>query len=343
MTFLRTSVRPFARTAFRLKPFGSGSILCFHSVTLGRIDDGSPHVSPHTFRAVIEAARDSSTIVPLRELIARHRDGRSTRNMLAITFDDAYAALLEPDVTFLRTAGIPFTVFVTTDASSEGRSFWWDRVHELYARVSAERWRTFESACCLPEPFREGQPVEFGPLRPLRQWILFSYQGRSPAHVEAALSTLEEECGHRTSQRAMTFAELDSLVDPPLVEIGVHTCSHAVLPLLSDDDLAREVRDCHRLLQDRFPGVLPTLAAPFGLFDERSIRIAREVGMKATLTLESRTFGRSGGEDWLPRFGVCEGERYWKLMLRLGGVVERWRDWSRGTSRLPPELPSIST
>src|SRR4051812_6690625 len=91
-----------ARLGGRGRPVGAGSILCFHSVADQPLDPGSPHVSPATLRMVIAAARRVGTIVPLREILARHRAGRSTRGMVAITFDDAYAALVAA-TEFLRT------------------------------------------------------------------------------------------------------------------------------------------------------------------------------------------------------------------------------------------------
>jgi peptidoglycan/xylan/chitin deacetylase (PgdA/CDA1 family) len=292
---------------------------------------------------VVDATREANSIVPLRELLARHRTGRPTRGLVAITFDDAYAALLSPDVAFLRNENIPFTIFVTTDASRTGSDFWWDRVDTLFSRTSRQRWRAFELACGLPSSYRDRQPVEFGPLRPLRQWMLHAYRGRMPEHVGKALSELEEESGFRTAQRAMTFTELHELTRHPAVDIGVHTVSHPVLPLLSDDEQAFEISRCHSLLREQFPNVVPVLAAPFGLFDQRSLDNARYAGMTATLTLGARTLHGAPHVDALPRFCMCAGEKDWKLVLRLAGFLEPWRRWRDGARPAYPELPSEST
>ena len=339
----RLSGHAVARVYQGIGPSTPGSILCFHSLADGPLDAGSPHVSAATLRMAVDAARAAGEIVPLRELLARHAAGRSTHGLSALTFDDAYAALLSPDATFLQREHIPFTVFVTTNASREGRVFWWDRVDELFPRTSFERWRSLERACGVPDSFRDGQPVDFGPLRPLRQWMLHAYRGRTPSHVNDALTELERELGVRTAQRAMTFQELESLARHPTVDVGVHTCSHPVLPLLADDELAAEITFCHQSLRERFQRVVPVLAVPFGLFDSRSTRIARAAGMSASLTLASRTLQRSRGEDWLPRFCVCAGETPVKLLLRLSGVMERWHSWRDGPPPPYPALPSATS
>ena len=335
--------RPVARLYSRFDAASAGSILCLHSFAAESPGGGSAHVPASMLRMAVDIARDVGTIVTLRELLERRRRQQSTRGLVALTFDDAYVALLGADAAFLREEGIPFTIFVTTDAARDGKAFWWDRVEELYPRASRERWLAFERDCKLPDAFRDRQPAEFGPLRPLRQWMLYAYEGRMPPHVNRALLALESELGHRTEQRSMTFAELTPLMSSGSVDVGVHTCSHPVLPLLPDEELRREIGGCYAILREIFPRTLPVLAAPFGLFDDRSVRCAREEGMQVTLTLGGRTMSTETSEDWLPRFCLSAGERDWKLLLRVTGVVERWRDW-RGQSESPyPELPSAST
>ena len=303
----------------------------------------SPHVSGATLRMAVAAAATAGRIISLRELVARHHSGRSTRGLVALTFDDAYSSLLSRDAEFLRTEGIPLTIFVTTDASRVGRNFWWDRLDELHPRASAEQWRAFEIACRLSDAFRNGQPAEYGPLRPIRQWILHEYKGRSPTHVDHALAALEGELGIYTALRAMTFEELAQISETASVDLGVHTTTHPVLPLLSDDEIRSEVVSCLNTLQEHFNNVVPVLAAPFGLFDGRSARIARESGMLTTLTLASRTLRASRGDEWLPRFCLCAGESGWKLRLRIAGAAERWQRLRYGPAALFPELPSATT
>ena len=336
-------VQPLLRLWSRASLSSAGSILCFHGISSEPPTPDSPHVSGSTLRMAIAAARRAGRIVSLRELIARHRSGRSTRGLVAVTFDDAYSALLSADAEFLRAEAIPLTIFVTTDASRVGRSFWWDRIDELHRHASAERWHAFELECCLPDAFRNGQPSEYGPLRPIRQWILHEYKGRSPTHVNDALAALERDLSVRTALRAMTFDELAQISETPTVELGVHTTTHPVLPLLSDDEMRSEVVSCFDALRERFHNVVPVLAAPFGLFDRRSARIAGEAGMLTTLTLGSRTLRSSRGDEWLPRFCLCAGESGWKLQLRIAGAAERWQRLRYGPATRFPELPSATT
>ena len=293
-----------------LRPFRTGgAVLCFHSVTTPALPaDGVSHVPVDTFTSLVTAARLFGEIVPLSELVRRHREGRNTSGMIAITFDDAYAALRTELSDVISRHAIPVTVFVVASAAATGAKYWWDRVDDSFPRVAPDRWRSFETACGLTDEYRRGQPPEYGPLRPLRQFLLATYAGRWPDHLDAALDALEQDAGHRTLHRSMTFDELSAFAAQPWVELGVHTVSHPVLPLLPDHELAHEIAAAYDALRERFAAVVPILAVPFGLYDERTIRTAGAAGMIASLTLAAAPFDSRTSRDAIPRFCVSTAD-----------------------------------
>jgi peptidoglycan/xylan/chitin deacetylase (PgdA/CDA1 family) len=288
-------------------------------------------------------ASEFGQIVPLREIVRRHQQGRSTKGMIAVTFDDAYESLVSLNTDLLLREQIPITIFAAAETAANAARFWWDRIEDLHSRISADRWRRFEDACGVPETYRKGQPVGFGPLRPLRQWILKAYRGRWPAELEPALQELEQETGIRTAHRSMNFEELERLATCPWVDVGVHTVSHPVLPLLSDAELIHEIRGCQRLLSDRLGDVVPVLAVPFGLFDDRTIRLAREAGMSASLTLAGCTLRRQTSAEALSRFCVGEWTSPARLLLQLAGLRERLGKGGRVGRLSYPAMPSETT
>ena len=294
------------------------SILCYHSVTNADLPSASGmHVPDDELIAAIDVVRRVAEIVPLRELIARHRAGRATRGLAAFTFDDAYAALPTAIGAYLARTGVPITIFVTTAATERGARFWWDRVDDVFPRVTPDRWRAFERQVGVPESYRTGQPPEFGPLRPFRQWMLATHRGRWPEHLEDALAALEREHASVTRHRAMTWDEIVRFAASAPVDIGVHTVSHPVLPLLGDEELVGEVAGAYRTIRERAGAAVPMLAIPFGLYDARTARLAREAGMQASLTLANRSLRGVGADELLPRYSMGRGLRRWKLFLRL--------------------------
>ncbi|HEY9228183.1 MAG TPA: hypothetical protein VIP11_16120, partial [Gemmatimonadaceae bacterium] len=227
----------------RLRPGRHGTILCFHGVeATGDIAPSSAHVSVDRFRECIDVACAAGEAVPLSEMIARQAAGRSTGGLFSLTFDDAYISLTTDVVReILRGGQLPITIFVVTDASERGSTFWWDRVETLERRVAPQAWKDFERSIGVPDAYRTSLAATFGPLRPLRQWVLERFAGRWPREAEAALSALERSVGSPRTPRAMTFDEIDALMRRARVELGVHTVTHPVLPMLSDDEARDEI------------------------------------------------------------------------------------------------------
>jgi peptidoglycan/xylan/chitin deacetylase (PgdA/CDA1 family) len=321
-----------------------GAVLCFHGIVENEHSSaGATHMTAEAFEQCLGVALRLGEIVPLSELIEWHQTGRRTGGLLAITFDDAYRSLLPEAVDSLRRYMVPITIFVSTDFAARGGRFWWDRLDDLYPSVPPERWKLFEDALGLPQSFRDGQPAAFGPLRPLRQWMLAEHHGRVPPEVEDRLAALEEEMGFGTLQRSMTYSELNALTEELPVDVGVHTASHPVLPLLPDNEIRAEIDRCMGALAEHFQTTSPILAAPYGLLDERTVRIARESGMLATLSVANGTLRQAPARDVLPRFVITAGEKRWKLGLKLAGVVERARELAGRHASSYPALPSATT
>jgi len=293
------------------------------------------------FEKQVELFRRLARIVPLRTLLEEQRARRDSRGLVAVTFDDAYASLL-PSADFLRSEDVPVTVFAVAAATERGAAFWWDRVEDLFPVVARDRWRRFEDEVGLPDRYRKGQPASYGPLRPLRQWVLATHRGRWSGELEGPLAELEQEVGLRTVQRAMSWEELRELSATAPVEIGVHTMTHPVLPFLSKTEVEEEVGGAWEVIRTRLPRAIPVLAIPYGLYDAETVRCARAAGMIAALSVERRSL-REAEVGALPRYCVTSREAKWKLAIRLTGLADALRSWRRGDEESYPPLPSPTT
>lgn len=326
-----------------------GAILCYHGVARSA-PARSIHVSPEELAGAVARLRRVATLVPLREIVERVAEGRSTAGLAALTFDDAYVSVAIEAGELLEREAVPFTVFVVTSASRGGARFWWDRLEALAHGADGETWRRLVERLGVPARYRSESADGAVRFARLRAWVLRRHAGREPPGLSDAAAEAEE-VGRETSDsavegaptrmdRAMTFEELDRLSASPLVDVAVHTMTHAALPLLPDDEVRSEVRACYLELRDRWPDALPVLAVPYGLADERVVRLAREAGMAASLTLSDNTLAVAGPGGGLPRLGMSRGDPLWKLPLRCAGVVERVRGWRGGRVDAAPELPA---
>jgi peptidoglycan/xylan/chitin deacetylase (PgdA/CDA1 family) len=321
-----------------------GAILCFHGATSDEYPSNSVVNLPATqVMSLIDSACSIATVVPLADLLDRQRSGRSLRGLVAITFDDAYASLNTLLVEYFSQRRVPATIFAATSYSGSGEPFWWDRIDDLYPHVPTERWLEFETAVGLPQEYRSGQPAEFGPLRPLRQWVLRGHLGRTSPQIGRELSRLEREMNRTTTQRPMTMDELESFCRRTGATVAPHTETHPVLPLLQPDEIVREIARSYDTLVERFgDAVVPALAAPFGLYDEKVIASANQAGLW-TLSLTNRTLAGCAAATGIPRLSMTTGTTRFRLLAHASGAREKVAQW-RGAIRAGfPALPGPTT
>jgi peptidoglycan/xylan/chitin deacetylase (PgdA/CDA1 family) len=324
-------LRPFAR---------SGAILCYHGIATGQIRSPVHHTTTE-LEAAVGVAGDLGRIIPLRDFVRIHQSGKSTAGLFAITFDDAYLSL-RASAAFLRREQVPVTVFAVSDALDEGRVFWWDRVGAVLERLTPKETTALSDRWAIPAWFRDQwSGPGFPPGWELRQWVIARYAGRWPAELEETLRELEQPRDLAITDRSMTWSELLDFAGTGAVEIGVHTRSHAALPLLTIAEQRQEIGGCYEVLRDHFPAASPILAAPFGLFNEDTIAATRASGLQACLGLGDRTMRYGGSIGALPRFCMMHPQSRVRLAPRLSGVFDQIRAWRGKGDAEVPGLPRV--
>ena len=96
-------------------------------------------------------------------------------------------------------------------------------------------------------------------------------------------------------------------------EIGSHTVTHPVLPVLADSALGRELQDSRAAIVDAL-GECRSLAYPFGRADERVARAAAAAGYESACTLGFAT--SFDGPHLRPRVGVVRSDSFRRMRLK---------------------------
>lgn len=287
--------------------FGWGGVIAYHGVGESPLAPVM-HVSPGRLRAQLELLRDRHQIVSLRELVARWRAGASTRDCVAITFDDAYAGVAAHALPILRALDVPATVFVASDHASLGASYWWDDVERKRVAPDAVEWKEAVGLLGLAGADRN-DPVS---AELVRNRVLARYAGRWPGGLAA---------GGNSVWRSMQFNELRALASDERIEFAVHTLSHPALPLLPYDEQVAEMKSNFALLREQLPRVLPVVAYPYGLYDRTTVRAALDGGMVAGVTMEGRATADVPDCMTVPRIGAGEIHEPRSLALRLNRAL----------------------
>ena len=127
--------------------------------------------------------------------------------------------------------------------------------------------------------------------------------------------------GGDTVWRSLDFRELETLANDHRIDFGVHTLSHAALPLLSYAEQVAEMRDNFALLREKLPRVLAVVAYPYGLYDRTTVRAAVEAGMVAGVTMEGRATSDRPDRMAVPRIGGAEVRTPQSLARRLNRAL----------------------
>lgn len=158
--------------------------------------------------------------------------------------------------------------------------------------------------------------------------ILQKYQAKATIYVvvdrhNRDWSTYKKE--HHNNGELMREPKLSdddilTLVQSGLIEIGSHTITHANLNKLSDDECYAELQQAKQQLEILTGQKVNSFAYPFGIYSERDVKIAQQVGYETAVTtiegVDTQQF------DWLQleriKISGKDSLSTFKLRLKLG-------------------------
>jgi peptidoglycan/xylan/chitin deacetylase (PgdA/CDA1 family) len=271
-------------------------------------------VDPGRFREQVELLRSLGAIVPLEEIFAGRR-AKGAR--FAITFDDGYADNALAAAPVLESLHAPATVFVVAGAVGSGRAFWWDRLATLLFR---------DDAPPRVELTIDGRTVIADTRSPAGRkrayWAAWSRLRVLPsAQIELVLNHLTATAGDggppALAGRPLSEAELRTLV-ASTVEIGAHTLSHPSLSATPEDEQRREILAGRARLEELINRPVTTFAYPYGDYDRVAVRIVRNGGFRAAVSVNEARVSRFSSRWRLPRYAVRDWDAD-ELEQRLRG------------------------
>lgn len=185
----------------------SGVVLQYH-----RISDDGPAVT----RTSVEEFTDhlrlierlGFVVLPLADLVNAVCDpGSEHGSALAITFDDAHISVYEKAWPLLRTAGLPFTVFVNTAAVDESHAgtMSWEQLRELAAQGATLGNHGVDHHHLIRN--RSGREESAW-----RQWVV--------EQVTRAQQRIDQELGPQPPVFAYPYGEYDLSTTRVLAELG---------------------------------------------------------------------------------------------------------------------------
>ena len=248
-------------------------ILMYHRVAAPAIDPWGLAVHPDRFEAHLELLRRRRTVLSVGEMVTRLQAGTLPDNALAITFDDGYRDNLVAARPRLAAHGMPATLFLTAGAIGQAREFWWDELARaiFVGGGSADgddvAWRAWQ------EPRSDRQRAY------LDQWQRLRTAGA--AERDESMAGLREALRLDPADPAdlpMSRGDVEEIVRGGLFEIGGHTMTHPVLPLLDRRQRRFEIAHGKRCCEEVTGHPIAGFAYPHGAVDGDSRAAVRECG-----------------------------------------------------------------
>jgi peptidoglycan/xylan/chitin deacetylase (PgdA/CDA1 family) len=247
------------------------TVLTYHRVAdpvaAAEFDEGVVDVTPQELDRQLAFVRRWFRVVALDDVLAHARGGkRLPRNPVLVTFDDGYRDNHDVALPILRRHGVRATFFVATDYVTQRRLFWWDRVAFLLKR-STRRRIALEYPERVELPLHDAASTRAS-VRRVQRLIKDRpglELGRLLDEVEAASgvalsSALERQMA---DELVLTWSHVIALRRAGM-DVQSHTCSHRVLQTLGPLELARELRESRRVLEDALGETVRAVSYPVG-------------------------------------------------------------------------------
>ncbi|MEQ9495417.1 MAG: polysaccharide deacetylase family protein [Deltaproteobacteria bacterium] len=221
------------------------------------------------------------TILPLPEAYRRwNAYERTARPLLAITFDDGQLDNFLHACPILERAGVRGSFYVPVDAIEDDGTLWHDRL--AYAADGLLKKDASTARAMFSEIGVTNDPddhttvvttVERVKSLPTEERLDFV------ARMEKALpGPVRPEW-----DGMMSWAQLKTMANAGH-EIGSHSMSHQILPLLDDAALANEIHTSRAVLEDKLDRPIQTFCYPNGDYDDRTLARVRGEGYRLGVT-----------------------------------------------------------
>jgi len=247
-------------------------------------DPGLFSCTAETFRAHSEFLQREFDVVSTEELIdLEARGALAGGRYAAITFDDGYRDNYEHAFPVLKALGLPATFFIPTDFIGATRIPWWDEIAWMIRRSTIDTLK-------MPH-WDSSEVVSRDDMGETLRRIIKRLKQRDGVSMDEKLASLRTLtgvtwCSETAPRIFMTDEELREMSDAGM-QIGSHTCSHAILSHLDDDQQILEIQRSREKLAALIQKPVRTFAYPVGgasAFTNRTVEHVRNAGYELGFT-----------------------------------------------------------
>jgi peptidoglycan/xylan/chitin deacetylase (PgdA/CDA1 family) len=293
-------------------------------------------LTTESFEWRINYLRRHYDIVSLAELRRRLKEGAPLDRCVVLTFDDGHRDFIECAYPILEKYGIPATVYLVSEFIDRRIWLWSDAIHWMAHEAADGRYR-FDL---------DGSPIDAAIADAESRNILWEQLADRALMMTAdrrniALGEFAREFRVRLPQlptdeyAGATWDELRRL-DPKLLHVGAHSCTHPILSRCTPDEQSWEIEQCRATIEARLDRPVDAFCYPngrYGDFNADTLQLLRRAGFTSAVTSEDGMVAGNSDPLLLPRIGAGEHpQEFRKHLDGIAGVREALRGRQRRLS-----------
>jgi peptidoglycan/xylan/chitin deacetylase (PgdA/CDA1 family) len=236
-------------------------------------------VTPEELQRFLVIFKEHYTVGSLHESAKLHQSGqRAEKPPLAITFDDGQLDNYLFALPVLKAVNVHASFFVVTDAIENHEVLWHDRIG-----YAVQKLKQLDAAALqgwLSEIGVQGDTSD--PVNAAIAAAKLLDPGKRGVHVDR-LEKLSGTHNRPEWDGMMTWDHIREMRSGGH-EIGSHSTSHPILPLVSDEELRHEIDHSRSLLEAQIDHEVRSFCYPNGDYDERVSACVRSAGYELAVT-----------------------------------------------------------
>ncbi|MGE0350255.1 polysaccharide deacetylase family protein [Hydrogenophaga sp.] len=238
-------------------------------------------VTPEELKRFLEVFLEHYSVGTLRDSARLHQSGqRLDKPPLAITFDDGQLDNYRFALPVLDAMNVRASFFVVTDAVDGNEVLWHDKIAYAVQRLQQRDARELRAWLSeLGVPGSAPDPVNAA---------IVAAKLLDPADRGAHVDRLEKLVGSGIRpdwDGMMTWEQIREMRSGGH-EIGSHSTSHPILPLVSDEALRHEIDHSRSVLEAQIDHEVRSFCYPNGDYDERVSARVRQAGYEYAVTTQ---------------------------------------------------------
>jgi peptidoglycan/xylan/chitin deacetylase (PgdA/CDA1 family) len=259
-------------------------ILNYHRILPRQETLAIDNIAVADFEKQVDILTNCFRVISLVQLVREVRDGTLEPNTVCITFDDGYRDNFIHAYPILLKYGISATIFLATGVVENPSLLWHDkvfqtlkltRIPQIESRLNGKtRWRIDRTD--------ERTRLAFSLLDALKRL----HPEARDLEIEKLMVACEITENQLSKDEMLSWREIQEMHHNGIA-FGAHTVTHPILSLLNENNIASEISESKRMIEDKLGESVEVFAYPNGQekdYDERTKHILRSLGFRCALT-----------------------------------------------------------